>query len=279
MAHTSEIIDVYGSPVELRRAGEGPPLLYLHGGGGDTDWLPLFDRWSEHFSVYQPSHPGFGRSGGLEYVDGIEDVVLHYLDCLAVLGLKGAPLHLVGSSFGGWVAAEVAQRYPELVRRLVLISAAGLWLDEAPMAEMFGRLPGEMAELLFWNQDHPMAAAMRAITDVSQIPEELVLPQLKAMEALAKVAWNPYFHNPKLERRLNRITAPTLVVWGRHDRLIPLAHGERYAARIPGARFAAIDNCGHLPAVEQPDALYALIRDFLQACAPVAATAMADVAR
>lgn len=79
------------------------------------------------------------------------------------------------------------------------------------MAEMFGRLPGEMAELLFWNQDHPMAVAMRAITDVSQIPEELVLPQLKAMEALAKVAWNPYFHNPKLERRLNRITAPTLV--------------------------------------------------------------------
>lgn len=275
MTHTTEIIDVYGSPVELRRAGDGPPLLYLHGGGGDTDWLPLFDRWAEHFSVYQPSHPGFGQSGGLEHIDGIEDVVLHYLDCLVVLGLKGAPLRLVGSSFGGWVAAELAQRYPDLARSLVLISAAGLWLDEAPMAEMFGRLPGEMAELLFWNQDQPMAAAMRAITDVSQIPEEFVLPQLKAMEALAKVAWNPYFHSPKLERRLNRITAPTLVVWGRQDRLIPLAHGERYAARIPGARFAAIDNCGHLPAVEQPDALDALIRDFLQSSAPVAATAMA----
>ena len=263
MACSTNLVDVYGTPVELRRGGAGPALLYLHGGGADSEWLPLHDRLAEHCTVYHPYHPGFGKSGGLEHIDGIEDLVLHYVDVITTLKLKAAPLHIVGSSFGGWIAVELAQRYAELARRLVLVDAAGLWLDEAPMVEMFGRLPPEMAEILFYNQEHPVAAMMRAITDASQVPEEMILPQFKAMEALAKVAWNPYFHNPKLERRLNRITSPTLIVWGRQDRLIPLAHGERYAAKIPGARLAVIDQCGHLPALEQPDELYRVVTDFL----------------
>ena len=147
----------------------------------------------------------------------------------------------------------------------MLIDAAGLWLDEAPMAEMFGNEPQVMAQLLFHDQQHPIAVMMASITDYSKLPEEVLLPQFKAMEALAKVAWNPYFHNPKLERRLDRITARTPVVWGRQDRLIPPAHGERYVARIPGARLALIDNCGHLPALEQPDKFYDVLIEFLSA--------------
>jgi len=263
MSHTTLMLDVRGTAVELRRAGPGAPLLYLHGGGGDSEWLPVFDRWAEHFTVYHPSHPGFGKSGGLEHIDGIEDLVFHYVDVIAALGLQGPP-HVVGQSFGGWVAAEIAQRYPQLVQRLVLIDAAGLWLDEAPMAEMFGTEPQELAKLLFYDQQHPLAVAMSSITDFTQLPEEMILNQLKAMEALAKVAWNPYFHNPKLERRLDRITAPTLVVWGRQDGLIPLAHGERYASRIPGARLAVIDKCGHLPVIEQPDKVGELVTAFLR---------------
>ncbi len=263
MAHRTLMIDVYGTAVEMRRGGDGPPLLYLHGGGGDNEWLPTLDRLAERFTVYHPSHPGFGASGGLEHIDAIEDLVLHYIDVLGVLGLDRAPLPVVGSSLGGWIAVELAQRYRGLVSRLVLIDAAGLWLDEAPTAEMFGRLPAEMAEVLFYNQEHPMAAMMRAITDIRAVPEEVVLPQFKAMEALAKVAWNPYFHNPKLERRLDRVSAPTLVVWGRQDRLIPLAHGERYAATIPGARLVVIDNCGHMPVLERPDALDEILIEFL----------------
>ncbi len=263
MALHTVMIDVYGTPVELRHAGEGPALLYLHGGVGDNQWLPTLDRLAERFTVYHPSHPGFGASGGLEDIDGIEDLVLHYVDLLAALGLDRAPLRVVGSSLGGWIAVELAQRCRGLVSRLVLIDAAGLWLDEAPTAEMFGRLPAEMAEVLFYNQEHPMAAMMRAITDIRDVPEAVVLPQFKAMEALAKVAWNPYFHNPKLERRLDRVTAPTLVVWGRQDRLIPLAHGERYAARIPGARLVVIDDCGHMPVLERPEALDGILLEFL----------------
>jgi pimeloyl-ACP methyl ester carboxylesterase len=259
------MLDVRGTAVELRRAGRGPALLYLHGGGGDSEWLPLFDRLAEQFTVLHPSHPGFGKSGGLEHIDGIDDLVFHYLDVIPALGLPAAPLRVVGSSFGGWIAAELAYRAPQLVDRLVLIDAAGLWLDEAPMAEMFGNDAPEMAKLLFHDQQHPLALALASLTDFSQIPEEVLLPQFKAMEALAKVAWNPYFHNPKLEGRLDRITASTLVLWGRQDRLIPPAHGERYVARISGARLAIIDNCGHLPAIEQPDKTYDAIVPFLKA--------------
>jgi pimeloyl-ACP methyl ester carboxylesterase len=263
MAHTTVMLDVRGIPVELRRSGDGPALLYLHGGGGDSEWLPLFDHLAERFTVYHPSHPGFGKSGGLEGIDGIEDMVFHYLDVIRALGLESRPLAVAGSSFGGWIAVELAHRYPQQISQLVLIDAAGLWLDAAPMAEMFGNQPQEMAALLFYDQHHPLAMAISSITDYSKLPEEVLLPQFKAMEAIAKVAWNPYFHNPKLERRLDRITARTLVVWGRQDRLIPLAHGERYAARIPRAQLVAIDKCGHLPALEQPDKLGEIILDFL----------------
>jgi pimeloyl-ACP methyl ester carboxylesterase len=79
-----------------------------------------------------------------------------------------------------------------------------------------------------------------------------VLPQLKAMEATAKVGWNPYLHDPKLEGRLGRVTAPTLVLWGRQDGLVPLAYGERWRDRIAGARLEVIEECGHLPPVERP---------------------------
>jgi pimeloyl-ACP methyl ester carboxylesterase len=261
MAHTTTMLDVWGIPIELRRAGNGPALLYLHG-GVDVEWLPVFDRWAQQFTVYHPAHPGFGKSAGLDQIDGIEDLVFHYVDVIGALGLQGAPLCVVGSSFGGWVAAEIAQRYPQLVQRLVLVDAAGLWLDDAPIAEMFGNEPQQMAQLLFFDQQHPLAVAMASITDFSQLPEELLLPQFKAMEALAKVAWNPYFHNPKLERRLDRITAATLVVWGREDRLIPLAHGARYAARIPNARLEVIEQCGHLPVLEKPDKLTEIVAGF-----------------
>src|SRR2546426_7288458 len=104
MAYKTEMLDVRGTPVQLRRAGDGPPLLYLHGGGGDSEWLPLHDRLAQRFTVYHPFHPGFGNSGGLEHIDGMEDLTFHYVDVLAALDLDRSGANVVGCSFGGWIA-------------------------------------------------------------------------------------------------------------------------------------------------------------------------------
>jgi pimeloyl-ACP methyl ester carboxylesterase len=86
---------------------------------------------------------------------------------------------------------------------------------------------------------------------------------MKVMEAVAKVGWNPYLHDPKLAPRLRRVRAPTLVVWGRQDGITPLPYGERYRDLIPGARLAVLDRCGHLPSLEQPHELVRVIGEFL----------------
>jgi pimeloyl-ACP methyl ester carboxylesterase len=243
-------VTVGAKDVRLLVGGEGPPVLYLHGAGPDVEWLEAHERLATHHTVYLPAHPGFSSSTGIEQVDGIFDLVLHYVDLLDALDLRAAPV--VGTSFGGWIGAEIAALYPSRVARLVLVDAVGIWIDGQPIGELFGTPPTELAKMLFHDQSHPIAMMIQAFTTIADIPEEIVLPQLKAMEATAKVGWNPYLHDPKLEGRLGRVTAPTLVLWGREDGLVPLAYGERWRDRIAGARLEVIEECGHLPPVERP---------------------------
>jgi pimeloyl-ACP methyl ester carboxylesterase len=262
MPFETTFVDVRGRKTELRRAGVGRPLLYLHAAGGDTEGLPALDVLAGERAVLLPMHPGFAGSEGLEQIDSIEDLAFHYLELLDSLRLD--QIDVIGSSYGGWIAVELACRWPERVRRMVMVDPAGLWLDEAPMTELFGAEPPELAERLFRDQSLPHAQLLRAMTDLADLPDEILLPQVHAMAATAKVAWNPYFHNPKLPDRLHRVTMPVLIVWGRSDGLIPLAHGERYQALLPDARLEVIEDCGHLPIIEKPDELLALVRRFLR---------------
>lgn len=244
-------IEVGGRRVQIVRAGAGEPLLYLHGVGFDFPWLPFHDRLARRFEVAVPVHPGFGDSEGGETLDGVEDLVFHELDVLGVLGWER--IHLVGASLGGWVAAELAVRHPGRVRRLVLIDAAGLHVEEAPAADLFALKPRQLAPLLFHDLSHPVAQAILGFNPNDPSARDLALERYKAMTALARVGWNPYLHDPKLRGRLGRITAPTLVLWGASDRVIPPAHGEVYRDLIPGARLEVLPDCGHIPALEQPE--------------------------
>ena len=245
-------VRVAGKEVRLLVGGGGPPLLYLHSVGADVEWLEAHDQLARRFTVHLPAHPGFAESTGVEDVDGMFDYVLHYVDLLGALRLRAVPV--VGASLGGWIGAELAALYPERVARLVLVDAVGLWIDAAPIGELFGSTPPELARMIFHDQEHPLAQMMRAMTPtaIAEVPEAFAYAQLKALEASAKIGWNPYLHDPKLERRLGRVTAPTLVLWGRQDGLVPLVYGERYRDRIPGARLEVIEGCGHLPPIERP---------------------------
>lgn len=267
MTAASETLDVRGIEIMLHRAGRGEPLLYLHSASAEAGaWGEAFERLAQRYDVIVPVHPGFPGSGGLDRIRNVGDLVLHYVDLLNVLRVQ--PPHVVGSSLGGWIAAELASLYPERIGSLSLVGAAGLWVEGAPIAEVFGVLPGQLAERLFFDQRHPLAQMLHAAGESAfdtPPPEEILLAFHQSTEATARVAWNPYFHNPALERRLDRVTAPTLVLWGGEDQLIPRAHAERYHARIRAAVLRTIPQCGHLPAIERPDQFADEVMAFLAA--------------
>lgn len=250
-------LDVAGKKTQLTVGGSGPPLLYLHSAGGEVDWSPMHAALAKHFRVYVPAHPGFGDSKGLEQVRDIADYAWHYVDLLAALQLTNVPI--IGFSLGGWIGMELAVLRPNLVQKLVLVNSAGVRVPEAPMAELFIDDLQKMRELLFLDPASPVVN--QAIPKSLEDPR--ILMWLRAREATARVGWNPYLHNPRLQQHLHRIACPTLVIWGRHDKLIPLPTGEFLARKIPGAQLAVYDNAAHMLPWELPDELASRTAEFV----------------
>ncbi len=260
-------LDTPAGKISVLRGGTGEPLVYLHSAAGEAVHAGLEDLASDH-DVIVPLFPGFGESEGIEGIDGIEDAAFHLLDVLDVLELS-APA-VIGLSLGGWMAAELATRSPERVGKLVLVSPVGLYIDGAPVGQIFGRSPAELADDLFADQSQPMAQMMHALSEkmgdlmsMAEVPIAILMPMWASMSATAKIGWNPYLHNPKLRGRLRRVTAPTLVVAGDRDRLLPRAHPEAYAEGIAGARLEVVDGAGHMVPLERPGEFAALVRSFL----------------
>lgn len=258
---TSEtrFLDVVGKKTQLTCGGDGPSLLYLHSAGGETEWQPFHAELAKHFRVYAPAHPGFALSEGLDQIDDIHDMAWHYVDLLEQLELSQVPI--VGFSLGGWLGVELAILRPHLVSKLVLVAAAGLHVDGAPMGELFIDDFDKARRLLFFDPDSPVVEQAMPLS----INDPRILMWLRAREATARVGWNPYLHNPKLPAHLRRVGCPTKVIWGREDKLIPLAHGEYYAAHLPSAELEVIDQCGHMLPFEKPTEFAAATVSFLNA--------------
>jgi pimeloyl-ACP methyl ester carboxylesterase len=264
---TDERISTTVGKIQVWRGGDGQPVVYLHSATGEGVGLPLLEDLAGSYTLFAPQFPGFGESEGIDDIDDIEDAAFHLLDVWDQLGLSSPAV--VGTSLGGWMAAELATRNPEKVGSLVLVNPAGLYVEDAPIGEIFGRNPDELAEDLFADQTHPLAALMHQMAELFSIkaeapPFELVRPTLQSLAATAKVGWNPYLHNPKLRRRLHRVAAPTLVVHGAQDRLIPRAHSQAYAEGIQGAQLVDVEGAGHLLPLEKPAELAALVRDHIK---------------
>ncbi|MGO9197654.1 MAG: alpha/beta fold hydrolase [Acidimicrobiales bacterium] len=258
--------------IQLTRGGDPSriPVVYLHSSGGETgsnEVAEFLGLLAADHALYAPMLPGFAGSEGLDQLDDIEDAVYHTLDVFDRLGLGADnPPHVAGMSLGGWLAAELAWRHPERVRSLTLINAVGLYVPGAPMSELFGRKFDELATEVFADQTHPVAAGMHLLgslspKDLAGVPFELVRPYFESMAAAAKFGWNPYFHNPKMSKRLVRVTAPTLVILGRKDGLVPNAVGEEYARLIADARLEYVDEGSHMLTLENPEAVTRLMND------------------
>jgi pimeloyl-ACP methyl ester carboxylesterase len=206
--------------------------------------------------VVAPDGPGFGGSDAIEVIEGIDDLVYFTLDLLDLLGLERP--NVVGASFGGWLAAELAVHSPHRVKKLVLVDAIGLDLPDHPYADLFAMTRDETIAALF----HNPAVGEKVLPPDPDI--DMLVQDYKDKTAFAKVAWSPFMCDPKLERRLRRIKAPTLVLWGAEDKVAPVGHGERYAELIPGARLTVLPDCGHAALVEQTEPAVAAIVEFLE---------------
>jgi pimeloyl-ACP methyl ester carboxylesterase len=247
-------IVVRDTPVDLLRDGSGWPLLFLHGAGAGGRWLTFHERLAARFDVLAPSHPGHGASPAAEWIEHISDLAFHYLDLLDTLGLER--VHMVGASFGGWIAAEVAAMASHRLRSLTLIDPVGIKVEEWIYPFLFGMELPQLVATVFHN---PMAAIALAPSDMSLDTLAILYRQ---NTALARVAWNPYLYNPLLRRRLARITTPTLLCWGAHDRLAPLVCAEAWRKEIPGAALRVFEESGHVPHLEEPDAVAAAVIEF-----------------
>lgn len=251
---TREQVTLGTERASVLRGGDGPPLLFLHGAGGAGLWLAFHERLAGSFDLIAPDHPGFGGSDDFPAIEDVQDLAFHYADLVEALGLER--VSVVGTSFGGWIAAELAAYRPALVERLVLVDPIGLYVEGASIADMFIMSPPQKMASLF--RDPGVAAGLfPAEPDL-----DVILAMARDEAAFARFAWEPFCHDPRLPRLLPRIAAPTLVVWAEHDAIVPRAHGERYAELIPDARLEVLPDCGHAAALERPDELAAAVVSF-----------------
>jgi pimeloyl-ACP methyl ester carboxylesterase len=259
-----EVVEVCDGRLRLhvKVAGDGPPVVFFHPLPG-LEWQPVLDRLAENHTVYAPEHPGTtpGDPQAIREVHTLWELLLAYEEALRALGLERPAV--VGMSYGGMVAAELAASFPQAFSRLVLLSPIGLWRDDAPirLVEMITGPPEEIPTYLFKYPDSEAARALLALPDdPDQVPKAIAQSAWN-IGCTTKFAWPIADHG--LARRLHRIGVPTLVLWGRDDALVPAAYAEEFARRIEGSRVELLDDCGHAMQGDQPEQMVHLITEFL----------------
>lgn len=246
-------------------AGSGPPLVYLHSHLG-LRWLDLLEQLSASFTVYAPVLPGFDESEGLEHLDDVVDMGLFVLDFIDALGLE-RPV-LVGHSFGGMVAAEAASLCSPCVSRVVLIAPLGLWRDDAPVADFFTMRGSGLAPLIWHDVESEAATSFSRPPETEAERAEQMINQAQSLAAAGKYLWP--IPDKGLKKRIHRLTAPALVLWGASDKLAPSALAEEFGSKLKDGRVQIIENASHMLPVEQPAAVAGAILDFARAAAAAA---------
>jgi pimeloyl-ACP methyl ester carboxylesterase len=250
----TSFVEINGFPCRVWRKGEGPKLGFLAGFGGLPRWMPFLDVLARERTLIVPSLPGFpGGDRGHAVLDTHLDWLLAVRRLLLAAGLDGADL--AGSSVGASFAAETAAIWPSAVRRLALVAPWGLFDEKDPATDPWAQRAPELPSLLCadperWN-------ALKAEPEGANSPE-WPIEQTRASEAAARVFWP--LGNTRLEKRLPLIAAPTLLIWGAEDRIMPRSYADRFAAAIRGrSEIITIPGAGHLAELDKPDNVAAAI--------------------
>ncbi len=254
----AERLSLRGVDLQILRGGAGPPLLLLHGLAPVEPDAPVLELLAAHAEIMAPTHPGFGHAPRPDDFETVYDLVRLYLDVLD--HLPYAKVTLMGLSFGGWLAAEIAATCPHRLDKLVLVGAVGIKVSdrETPdILDLFNTAPA-VVERRRWHDPAKWAPDYDAMSD------DALVAHARNRDALCLYAWDPYMHNPRLKRWLPRIAVPTLALWGASDGVVKPAYGRAYSALIPGARFEVIEAAGHHPEIEQSVAFAERVVAFLR---------------
>jgi pimeloyl-ACP methyl ester carboxylesterase len=261
-------IAVFGQSIHYFDLGSGPVVVLLHGlGSRKEDWLPVLEPMAQKYRLLVPDQIGFGKSEKplLDYS------IQTYVDFLNefLRQLKVEKASLVGESLGGWIAGLYAAEIGDgahliPVEKLVLVDAGGLKQDQplpdlnpSSLAAMRGLMEAVFYDTSWLNED----ALRKIFTDKLAVKDGYTVRSILS---------NPSRETQRLDGRLGSIKAPTLVVWGKQDKLLPIASGERYAAGIAGAKVVSFDKCGHVPPIEKTEEFLAAVMPFLGGAAAAA---------
>jgi pimeloyl-ACP methyl ester carboxylesterase len=259
-----QVVSVFNDALEIhvKVAGSGPPVMFLHGGGGPV-WDPFLAQLSRSRTVYAPDLPGTSPQDphAIHKVDSFWDLLLMYQELTDALDLTRPAA--IGHSLGGMIAADLAAHFPDLFSKLVLISPAGLWRDDEPVraVDVISGTPQEAGEYLFFD---PHGEVAQGFFTLPEDPDEMaraIGAAVWSQGCAAKFLWPIPEHG--LAKRLHRVTVPTLIIFGEQDRLIPPVYGQDFAQRISGSRLELLDRCGHIPQAEQLERTQELVDEFL----------------
>jgi pimeloyl-ACP methyl ester carboxylesterase len=238
--------------------GRGRPLVYFHSFHERGGWSPFLERLAARYAVYAPLHPGVGGSEGVDTLDDLLDLALVYDELLQALGL--ATTYLSGHFFGGMMAAELAALFPGRAAGLALCSPLGLWLEQAPVADV-AILPREELQALLWlDPEGEVARRWAALPESEEAQVAAQLESIQRLAAMARFVWP--IPDKGIRKRLHRIAAPTLLLWGDRDRVNPIVYGEEWQRRIKGSEVRLLPG-GHMLLDETPAAAAEAVAAFL----------------
>ena len=253
-----QFIELAGTRLHYLTGGQGKPLVILHSVDGNLGWRLYLQQLAQHCTVYALTLPGFGLSERPPWLETFADLTRFTLWMLDALTLQR--VSLLGHFMGGWMAAEMAVSCPPLVDRLILVDAAGIRPQQGEITDIF--LHGQEATRKMSFFDPQQAPEYQELFGRKLSGEEREL-HAKNQENAIRYCWKPYMHDAVLPFLLPRVQAPTLIVWGKEDRIIPLECGERYRQNLGNARLEVVDRCGHYPHLEKPEEVTRLVSGFI----------------
>lgn len=255
--HTEQTVELAELKLRLMQDGEGSPLVLLHHSTGSPGWVPFYEELAKHFAVTVPDMPGYGQSERPQWAREPRDLAILTLQLLDKLGLEGVTL--VGTGFGGFVAAEMATMCRDRIARIVLIGAAGIQPDEGEIYD----------QMLVDHQDY-IKAGFKDESRFAKVFGSDAAPGFKELwdfsrEMTARLSWKPYMFNRRLPHLLREVETPALLIWGKDDIIVPPVCGQQYERALPNARLEVLDDTAHLAEYEHPERVAEMIAGYAKA--------------